>query len=315
MATIEKRIDFIYLFDVQDGNPNGDPDAGNQPRIDMETGQGIVTDVCLKRKVRNYVQIAKTKNGKIEEGFDIFIQDKAVLDFLVNEVYKTPGTEKDKSDAKKQENISKEDARKALCQKYYDIRTFGAVIATEGKQDQVRGPIQLTFARSKSPINPKNNAITRMAVTKEADRNKEKTMGSKATVPYALYVCYGFVSANLAQQTKFSKDDLKLFWKALIEMFDHDHSAARGFMAARQLIVFEHTSALGDAPASTLFDLVKIEEKEERVKENNGVTRSFKDYSVTNKEDVEKELKELKLNEKIAVKYINDLIDDDAKEA
>lgn len=318
MATIEKRIDFIYLFDVQDGNPNGDPDAGNQPRIDMETGQGIVTDVCLKRKIRNYVQIAKTENGKTEEGFDIFIQDKAVLDLLVNKVYETPGTEdaidkengkKDKSDAKKKKVISKEDARKALCHKYYDIRTFGAVIATEGKQDQVRGPIQLTFARSKSPINPKNNAITRMAVTKEADRNKEKTMGSKATVPYALYVCYGFVSANLAQQTKFSEDDLKLFWKALIEMFDHDHSAARGFMAARQLIVFKHTSALGDAPASTLFDLVKIEEKKERVKENNGVTRSFNDYSVTNKEDVKKKLEELKLDKKISVEYMNDLID------
>ena len=265
MAELKNRFDFVYIFDVQDGNPNGDPDAGNLPRIDAETGMGLVTDVCLKRKVRNYVQVAKN----CSEGYDIFIKEKAVLDSLVNNTY-------DYSEVK---NAPKEDkkkiAKKLLCQNYYDIRSFGAVIATKDKNDQVRGPIQMTFSRSVEPIVANEHSITRMAVTKEEDLEKERTMGRKSTVPYGLYVCHGFVSANLANQSGFSEEDLSLFWDALINMFDTDRSAARGLMSAQKLIVFKHDSELGNAPAHKLFDLVKVEKTAE------GVARSFKDYSVT----------------------------------
>lgn len=265
MSELKNRIDFVYIFDVQDGNPNGDPDAGNLPRVDAETGMGLVTDVCLKRKVRNYVQVAKD----CAEGYDIFIKEKAVLDALVEKTY----------DFSEVSNASKEQkksvAKKVMCNYYYDIRTFGAVIATSGKQDQVRGPIQLTFARSVDPISTMEHSITRMAVTKEADLEKERTMGRKATVPYGLYVCHGFISANLAKQTGFSEEDLALFWDALKNMFDVDRSAARGLMSAQKLIVFKHDSMLGNAPANKLFDLVKVEKKCE------GAPRLFSDYSVT----------------------------------
>ena len=266
MEPIKNRVDFIYIFDVADGNPNGDPDAGNQPRVDPETGRGLTTDVCLKRKVRNYVDVAK--NGT--PGYDIFIQEAAVLDNRVLEVYEQPEVKKAAKDKQK------ESAKKALCDKYYDIRAFGAVIATKDKQGQVRGPIQLTFARSVDPIVSQTHAITRMAVTKEADKDKERTIGRKSTVPYGLYVAYGFVSANLARQTGFSQDDMDIFWSALENMFDTDRSAARGMMSARKLIVFEHSTELGNAPANKLFDLVKIEKKA-------GVTvpRSFEDYEVS----------------------------------
>lgn len=269
MAELKNRFDFVYIFDVQDGNPNGDPDAGNLPRIDAETGMGLVTDVCLKRKVRNYVQIAKD----CSEGYDIFIKEKAVLDSLVNKTY-------DYSEVK---NASKEEkkkiAKRLLCKNYFDIRTFGAVIATKDKNDQVRGPIQMTFSRSVGPIVANEHSITRMAVTKEEDLEKERTMGRKATIPYGLYICHGFVSANLAKQTGFSEDDLKLFWEALINMFDIDRSAARGLMSAQKLIVFKHDSELGNAPAHKLFDLVKVEKKSQNV------ARSFSDYSVTINKD------------------------------
>lgn len=265
MSELKNRIDFVYIFDVQDGNPNGDPDAGNLPRVDAETGMGLVTDVCLKRKVRNYVQVAKN----CENGYDIFIKEKAVLDNLVEKAY----------DFSEVTSAAKEDkknvAKKVMCNYYYDIRTFGAVIATSGKQDQVRGPIQMTFARSIDEIATLEHSITRMAVTKEADLEKERTMGRKATVPYGLYVCHGFVSANLAKQTGFSEEDLELFWEALKNMFDIDRSAARGLMSAQKLIVFKHDSVLGNAPANKLFDLVKVE------KNCSSSPRSFKDYTVT----------------------------------
>lgn len=264
MSKLNNRIDFVYMFDVQDGNPNGDPDAGNLPRVDAEIGMGLVTDVCLKRKVRNYVQVAKG----LSEGYDIFIKEKAVLDNLVNDAY-------EKDEVKKADkNNKKQTAKEVLCKSYYDIRTFGAVIATTGKQGQVRGPIQLTFARSVSPIMTMENSITRMAVTKADDIDKERTMGRKATVPYGLYVCHGFISANLAKQTGFSEEDLQLFFDALKNMFDVDRSAARGLMSAQKLIVFKHDSVLGNAPANKLFDLVKIETN------TDAAPRSFNDYKV-----------------------------------
>ena len=265
MSELKSRIDFVYIFDVQDGNPNGDPDAGNLPRVDAETGMGLVTDVCLKRKVRNYVQVAKD----CADGYDIFIKEKAVLDTLVERAYDLSEVSKALKEQKK--NV----AKKAMCKYYYDIRTFGAVIATSGKQDQVRGPIQLTFARSVDPIATMEHSITRMAVTKEADLEKERTMGRKATVPYGLYVCHGFISANLARQTGFSEEDLALFWDALKNMFDVDRSAARGLMSAQKLIAFKHDSVLGNAPANKLFDLVTIEKK------CKDAPRSFSDYTVT----------------------------------
>lgn len=267
MSELKNKIDFVYIFDVQDGNPNGDPDAGNLPRVDAETGMGLVTDVCLKRKVRNYVQVAK----EVAPGFDIFIKEKAVLNTLIDAAH-----DEDKVKAAKDKTSA---ARDVMCQKYYDIRTFGAVMSTGKNAGQVRGPIQLTFARSVSPIAAAEHSITRMAVATEKEAEKQggdnRTMGRKATVPYGLYVCHGFVSANLAKQTGFSEEDLDLFFEALRNMFDVDRSAARGLMSAQKLIVFKHDSVLGNAPANKLFDLVKIEKKSE------GAPRSFNDYEVT----------------------------------
>ena len=266
MAEIKNRIDFVYIFDVQDGNPNGDPDAGNLPRIDAETGMGLVTDVCLKRKVRNYVQTAKGN----EEGFDIFIKEKAILNTLIDNAHDAADVKnaKDKTDA----------ARRYMCKNYYDVRTFGAVMSTGKNAGQVRGPIQFTFARSADPIATAEHSITRMAVATEKEAEKQggdnRTMGRKATVPYGLYVCHGFISANLAKQTGFSEEDLALFWDALRNMFDMDRSAARGLMSAQKLIVFRHASELGNAPANKLFELVKIH------KTCDGAPRSFKHYSV-----------------------------------
>lgn len=267
MKELKNRIDFVYMFDVQDGNPNGDPDAGNLPRVDAETGMGLVTDVCLKRKVRNYVQVAKNQ----EDGYDIFIKEKAVLNTLIDKAHDDAEVKnaKDKTEA----------ARRFMCKNYFDIRTFGAVMSTGKNAGQVRGPIQLTFARSVDPVATAEHSITRMAVATEKEADKQeggnRTMGRKATVPYGLYVCHGFVSANLAQQTGFSEDDLALFWEALKNMFDTDRSAARGLMSAQKLIVFKHDSMLGNAPANKLFDLVTV------TKICDGTPRSFKDYSVT----------------------------------
>lgn len=266
MSKLEKRIDFVYMFDVQDGNPNGDPDAGNQPRVDSETGHGLVTDVCLKRKIRNFVD---TSRGT-EPGFGIFIQEAAVLDNRVEEIYKTDEVKK------ADKNTQKDAAKKALCNKYFDIRTFGVVIATKDKQGQLRGPVQLTFARSVDPIISNNHSITRMAVTKESDKDKERTMGRKSTVPYGLYVAHGFINANLAEQSGFDSEDLELLWQALVNMFDIDRSAARGLMSARKLIAFEHSSKLGNAPANLLFDRVKVTKCADV-----DSPRSFADYQVT----------------------------------
>lgn len=271
MADLKNKIDFVYVFDVQDGNPNGDPDAGNLPRIDAETGEGLVTDVCIKRKVRNYVQVAKRTEEGQEEGYDIFIKEKAVLNDEIDKAHDDSEVKaaKDKTAA----------ARKFMCKNYYDIRTFGAVMSTGKNAGQVRGPIQITFARSADPIATAEHSITRVAVAtpKEAENQKGEnhTMGRKATIPYGLYVCHGFISANLAKQTGFSEDDLNLFFEALKNIFDIDRSAARGLMSAQKLIVFRHDSELGNAPANKLFDLVHIE------KTTDAAPRSFKDYKVT----------------------------------
>ncbi len=266
MTELKNRIDFVYIFDVQDGNPNGDPDAGNLPRVDAETNMGLVTDVCLKRKVRNYVQVAKS----LAEGYDIFIKEKAILNNEIDKAHDDSNVKnaKDKTAA----------ARQYMCENYYDIRTFGAVMSTGKKAGQVRGPIQLTFARSVDPIATSEHSITRIAVATpkgaENQKGENHTMGRKATVPYGLYVCHGFVSANLAKQTGFSEEDLHLFFEALKNMFDQDRSAARGLMSAQKLIVFRHDSELGNAPANKLFDLVKIK------KATDAIPRSFSDYKV-----------------------------------
>ena len=269
MSELKNRIDFVYIFDVQDGNPNGDPDAGNLPRIDAETSCGIVTDVCLKRKVRNYVQLSKN----CTQGYDIFIKEKAVLNTLIDASHEDETVKA--ADAKSKTAA----ARDVMCSKYYDIRTFGAVMSTGKNAGQVRGPIQFTFARSVDPIVPAEHSITRMAVATEKEAEKQngdnRTMGRKATIPYGLYICHGFVSASLAKQTGFSEEDFTLFIDALKGMFDCDRSAARGLMSAQKLILFRHDSILGNAPANKLFDLVKVE----RTTDN--VPRSFSDYQVT----------------------------------
>lgn len=276
---VSKRYDFVYLFDVQDGNPNGDPDAGNLPRVDPETGMGLVTDVSLKRKVRNFVQMTKA-----EQGYDIFIKEKGVLNNLIDEAHEQE-TVKAKSGAEKIEQ-----ARQFMCQKYFDVRTFGAVMSTGKNAGQVRGAVQLTFSRSIDPIITLEHSITRMAVASEKEikvneageesYTENRTMGRKYTVPYGLYRCHGFISAHFAQDTGFSEADLDVFWQALINMFDHDHSAARGQMNARALIVFEHDNALGNAPAHKLFDLVKVE-----AKDSSKPIRAFGDYQVTIEKD------------------------------
>jgi CRISPR-associated protein Csd2 len=267
MSELKNRIDFVYIFDVQDGNPNGDPDAGNLPRVDAETGMGLVTDVCLKRKVRNYVQVAKD----CAAGYDIFIKEKAVLNKSIDAAHEEESVKNavDKTTA----------ARDIMCKRFFDIRTFGAVMSTGKNAGQVRGPIQFTFARSVDPIAAMEHSITRMAVATEKEAEKQggdnRTMGRKATVPYGLYVCHGFISANLAQQTGFSEEDLALFWDALKNMFDVDRSAARGMMSAQKLILFKHESVLGNAPANKLFDRVKVEKKYD------GAPRKFSDYEVS----------------------------------
>lgn len=268
MEPIKNKIDFIYIFDVQDGNPNGDPDAGNLPRVDAETGEGLVTDVCLKRKIRNYVQFAK--DGA--PGYDIFIREKAVLNNLIDKAYEDDDV-KNAADKDKAQR-----AREIMCQRYYDVRSFGAVMSTGKNAGQVRGPIQLTFARSVDPVTTTEHSITRMAVATEKEAEKQggdnRTMGRKATIPYGLFVCHGFISPSLARQSGFSEDDQALFFDALKNMFDLDRSAARGLMSPRKLILFCHDSALGNAPANLLFDRVSIRKISDKA------PRSFSDYVV-----------------------------------
>ncbi|KGN72214.1 type I-C CRISPR-associated protein Cas7/Csd2 [Porphyromonas sp. COT-239 OH1446] len=268
---ISNRYDFLYFFDVQDGNPNGDPDAGNLPRLDFETGQGLVTDVCLKRKVRNYIELVREELAPEDrEFYKIFIREKAILNQTIAAEYDAAGGK------------SIEDARARMCAHYYDVRTFGAVMSTgeKGKNaGQVRGAIQLTFARSIDQVFSSEHTITRMAVATEKEAKDQsgdnRTMGRKATIPYGLYRTQGFISAALAKDTKFSEQDLELFWRALQNMFDVDRSAARGLMAARKLIVFKHQSKLGNAPAHKLFDLIKVERKAP-----DQAPRSFDDYII-----------------------------------
>ncbi len=257
MTALEHRYDFVLLFDVQDGNPNGDHDAGNMPRFDAETGQGLVTDVCLKRKVRNYVEL----EHRNKEPYRIYVREGAVLNREHQAAFRETGI-RTKTVGKQTKPATDEDRRtviRAMCDNYFDIRTFGAVMSTEYDVGQVRGPVQLTFARSIEPVFARDFAITRMAVTNEADAAKERTIGRKHAVAYGLYRAHGFVSAALAEKTGFSTDDLDLLFKALQQMFEHDRSAARGLMTTRHLIVFEHGSKLGDAPAHVLFDRVRVE--------------------------------------------------------
>lgn len=269
---MNNRYDFLYLFDCQDANPNGDPDAGNLPRVDVETGQGLVTDVCLKRKIRNFV--ALTSNG--EAGKRIYFTDGAVLNNLNKEAQEFAGIPTTESKSPKEGK--KDKATKWMCENYYDIRTFGAVMSTEINCGQVRGPVQISFARSIDPIVASEHAITRSSVTNEKDAEKERTMGRKFTIPYGLYKAQGFVNPFLASQTGFSDDDLELLFKSLENAFQFDQSAARpaGSMNPRALLVFKHDSALGSAPSHKLFDLVTIVKKA-------GVEapRSFADYEVT----------------------------------
>ncbi len=287
MAAITKRYDFVLFFDVQDGNPNGDPDAGNLPRIDAETRMGLITDVCLKRKVRNYLQI--TQFGKPH--LDIFVKSKdfsgveTVLNKLIREGYEEVGIDlQSAQDAagkpRKTKGVAQggevDSGRAHLCKKFFDVRTFGAVMSTGPNAGQVRGPVQITFARSVEPVVALEHALTVCAARMEEKSYEEQVgiQGRKTTVPYGLYRAHGFVSAHLAAQTGFSEEDLKLFWEALQKMFDHDHSSARGLMSTRALIIFEHGSALGIANAATLFERVTFK----RITE--GPARKFSDYQI-----------------------------------
>lgn len=278
-GTITRRYDFVLLFDVKNGNPNGDPDAGNAPRVDPETGHGLVSDVCLKRKVRNYITLAKTDpaTGAAAPGYDIYVKERAILNQQHKRAYDALKLPTDGAAGQKASNAER--ARAWMCQAFFDIRMFGAVMSTDINAGQVRGPVQITFAQSVDPIVSLEQAITRMAVTTEkeaaAQEGGNRTMGRKELVPYGLYVAHGFVSPHLAAQTGFTDDDLELLWRALEQMFEVDRSAARGEMATRGLFVFEHESALGNAPAHRLFERVRV-----GVKDASKPPRRFQDYEV-----------------------------------
>ncbi len=279
---IKNRYDFVVLFDVENGNPNGDPDAGNMPRIDPETGHGLITDVCLKRKIRNYVEMRMEDTP----GYRIYIKEGVPLNRSDAEAIEHFGINSDLKAAKKSDPEIDRKLRDFMCQEFFDIRTFGAVMTTFVKGalncGQVRGPVQLSFARSVDPIVPQEVTITRVAITTEADAEKKGTeMGRKHIVPYALYRAEGYISANLARKTTgFSEDDLQLLWQAILNMFEDDHSAARGKMAVRELIVFQHDSVFGNAPSYKLFDLVSAQRKDDIV-----IPRKYSDYTVTVAED------------------------------
>ena len=289
---IKNRYEFVVLFDVENGNPNGDPDAGNMPRIDPESGLGLVTDVCLKRKIRNYVETVKED----EDGYKIYIKEDVPLNRSDREACASLGIKEteDKKVTEELKKLKKNDTdadiklRNYMCDHFFDIRTFGAVMTTFVKASlncgQVRGPVQIGFARSVDPIISQEVTITRVAITTEKDaENKSTEMGRKSIVPYALYRAEGFVAANLARKvTGFTEEDLELLWEAIINMFEHDHSAARGKMAVRELIVFKHSKELGDCPAYKLFDAVEVKRKEDVE-----YPRKYQDYTVTlRKEDI-----------------------------
>lgn len=278
MAELKNRYEFVYLFDVENGNPNGDPDAGNLPRVDPETNYGIVTDVCLKRKVRNYVEIVK----KNEAPYEIYVRERAVLEQAHKRAHQAIGAKAGDETKKRQGTADEvERAREWMCHNFFDVRTFGAVMSTGINCGQVRGPIQMNFSRSIDPVIPRDISITRMAVATEKEAEKQqgdnRTMGRKSIIPYGLYRAEGYISAHLASQTGFTEDDLSLFWEALINMFEHDHSAARGKMSARKLYVFKHATELGNAPAHILFDSINVERKES----TEMPPRAFEDYKIS----------------------------------
>ena len=276
--TIKNRYEFVVLFDVENGNPNGDPDAGNMPRIDPESGYGLVTDVCLKRKIRNYVEMVKED----EEGYQIYIKENVPLNRSDNQAFEYLGIDEKKAkDLKKNDPEADRKIRDFMCKNFFDIRTFGAVMTTFVKASlncgQVRGPVQLGFARSVDPIISEEVTIRRVAITAEKDAGVKSTeMGRKNIVPYGLYRVEGYISANLARKvTGFSEEDLELLWEAIINMFEHDHSAARGKMAVRELIVFKHSKELGDCPAYKLFEAVEVQRKEDVI-----YPRKYQDYEI-----------------------------------
>ena len=294
--SLSNRYDFVLLFDVKDGNPNGDPDAGNLPRLDAETGHGLVTDVSLKRKIRNFVTMTRDQETRDpqpgKKRFEIYVREKAILNQQNQRAYSALGLDVEpaesatddvpekKATKDKKRKGSGEDVNKArdwMCQNFFDVRAFGAVMSTGVNCGQVRGPVQMTFARSVDPIIAQEHSITRMAVATEAEAEKQsgdnRTMGRKFTVPYGLYMAHGFVSSFLAGQTGFDEDDLELLWQALTQMFEHDRSAARGEMTTRGLYVFRHASELGNAPAHTLFERIHVTRTAD-------VPRSFADYEV-----------------------------------
>lgn len=274
MTTLTNRYEFVLLFDIKDGNPNGDPDAGNMPRLDPETNQGLVTDVCLKRKIRNYVELTQGDNA----GYAIYMQEKAILNDQNKKAYDAQGLKPESKKLPKDGEKAKA-LTKFMCDHFFDVRTFGAVMSTEVNTGTVRGAVQLAFARSIDPVFPQEISITRMAVTTKEESEKQaggnRTMGRKHIIPYGLYRVHGFISAALAEKTGFSEEDLELLWKSLAEMFEHDHSAARGEMASQKLIIFKHADKLGSAPAHKLFDLIKVTAKDPNVP-----TRHFSDYNV-----------------------------------
>jgi CRISPR-associated protein Csd2 len=278
---IKNRYEFVFLFDVKNGNPNGDPDNGNAPRMDFETQLGWVSDVCLKRKIRNFVNLIKIDDdGKPEAGYDVYVKERSILNQTHQKAYDALGLKIEAKTKAADKNKMADQARNWMCQTYFDIRMFGAVMTTGVNCGQVRGPVQIAFSTSIDPIASQEQSLTRMAVTTEAESEKQggsnRTMGRKDIVPYGLYRCHGFISAPFAQQTGFSEEDLELLFQSLENMFDHDHSAARGEMNARRLIVFKHESKLGNSPSHKLFDSITVE----RAKKDDKVPRSFSDYKV-----------------------------------
>lgn len=269
MPPIQNRYEFVLLFDVKDGNPNGDPDAGNMPRLDAETGHGLVTDVCLKRKIRNFVGLAHNE----QPPYEIYVKEKAVLNQQHERAYRALNIEPNKKAS------DSEGPRNWMCQNFYDVRTFGAVMTTGVNCGQVRGPVQMTFSRSIDPVVSLEHSITRMAVTTEAEAEKQagdnRTMGRKYTVAYGLYRCHGYISAPLAEKTGFSDDDLALLWDALVNLFEHDRSASRGAMSTCGLYVFKHDSRLGNTPAHALLESIQVKRRT-----RDGVPRSLNDYDV-----------------------------------
>jgi CRISPR-associated protein Csd2 len=269
---IANRHEFVLFYDVENGNPNGDPDSGNMPRLDPETSHGIVTDVCIKRKIRNYVEVAKEN----VEGFDIYVRENVVLNAQHQRAYDALGIKREPRKLPKDKELARQ-LTEFMCAHFYDIRTFGAVMSTDVNAGVVRGPVQLNFSRSVDPVLQQEITITRVAITKEEDaEKKEHEMGRKQIIPYGLYRLEGYVSAKLAEKTGFSGDDLDLLWDALVNMFEFDHSAARGKMSSRALYVFRHESAFGNAPSNVLFDLI-VAEKDKDV----DVPRRYKDYHIT----------------------------------